>query len=50
MRIGAPFWYWMERSKNGGFWNVYAGAAFNEKGGKPFAATWTEVFCAGLNT
>jgi hypothetical protein len=20
MRIGAPFWHWMERSKNGRFW------------------------------
>jgi hypothetical protein len=37
-----------ERSTNGGFWNAYAGAAFNDKGGKqPFAAVCTEVCYAG---
>ena len=30
--------------KNGGFWNAYAGAAFNDKGGEPpFAAACTKV-------
>jgi hypothetical protein len=27
MRKGAPFWHWMERSKNGRFREVYVSAA-----------------------
>jgi hypothetical protein len=44
MRIGAPFWHWMERSTNGRFWNAYAGAAFNDKGGnRTFAALQDKI-------
>jgi hypothetical protein len=37
-------------SNNGRFWNAYAGAAFNDKGGElPFAATSTNI-CNGQET